>query len=72
MYLGILCSTPFSILSKSKNKFNYEFKFVDVSKSGKKIDFDKLCEMFRKVLDDIEMKGPSNGKSVVLGSKSLH
>lgn len=57
---------------KSRNKFDYEFKFVDVSKTNKKIDFDKLCDILRKVLDNLEMKSHEDKDCMTFNSKSLH
>lgn len=62
----------FDLDLKSKNQFGYEFRFIDVSKTNKKIDLDRLCVMLRKILDDLEMKSEEDKDSTIFNSKNLH
>ncbi|MBI2449287.1 hypothetical protein HYV49_03240 [Candidatus Pacearchaeota archaeon] len=56
---------------KTKNKFDYDFKFIDITKTNKEIDFVKLSKMLKKVVEDIEEKGTGTD-SVFVESRNLH
>lgn len=56
---------------QSKNKFTYEFKFINVSNPGYEIDANELAEYLKQVMLSIEQKYIGEGL-IVKDNMSYH